>query len=91
MTTVSIGHARLDRCIKAHKKPESQNLFAIIQGGLDPALRKQCIEEMVKRDTPGYAIGGLSGGEEKDKFWRVVSQCTDLMPREKPIYCMGVG
>ncbi|KAG0261016.1 hypothetical protein BG011_001435 [Mortierella polycephala] len=81
----------LDRCIKAHKKPESQNLFAIIQGGLDPALRKQCIEEMVKRDTPGYAIGGLSGGEEKDKFWRVVTQCTDLMPREKPIYCMGVG
>jgi len=46
---------------------------------------------MVKRDTPGYAIGGLSGGEEKDKFWRVVSQCTDLMPRNKPIYCMGVG
>lgn len=66
-------------------------MFAIIQGGLDPALRKKCIEEMVRRDTPGYAIGGLSGGEEKDKFWRVVSQCTDLMPREKPIYCMGVG
>ncbi|KAG0030598.1 hypothetical protein BGZ81_002463 [Podila clonocystis] len=81
----------LDRCIKAHKKPETQNLFAIIQGGLDPSLRKVCIDEMVKRDTPGYAIGGLSGGEEKDKFWRVVSQCTDLMPRNKPIYCMGVG
>jgi len=46
---------------------------------------------MVKRDTPGYAVGGLSGGEEKDKFWRIVSQCTDLLPREKPIYCMGVG
>ncbi|KAF9580271.1 hypothetical protein BGW38_003151 [Lunasporangiospora selenospora] len=81
----------LDRCIKAHSKPESQNLFAIIQGGLDPELRKKCIEEMVKRDTPGYAIGGLSGGEEKDKFWRVVTLCTDQMPREKPIYCMGVG
>jgi queuine tRNA-ribosyltransferase len=54
-------------------------------------LRKKCIDEMVKRDTPGYAVGGLSGGEEKDKFWRIVSQCTDLLPREKPIYCMGVG
>lgn len=72
----------LDRCIAFHKasgrdKPSQdagdepalpeQNLFAIIQGGLDPALRTECLEEMVKRkeDVPGYAIGGLSGGEEK--------------------------
>ncbi|CAG8476351.1 6223_t:CDS:2 [Acaulospora morrowiae] len=81
----------LDRCIAAHKKPDSQNLFAIIQGGLDPDLRRKCVEEMVKRDTPGYAIGGLSGGEEKDIFWRIVTLCTDLLPDHKPIYCMGVG
>jgi hypothetical protein len=45
----------------------AQNLFAIIQGGLDTDLRIECLEEMVKRkeDVPGYAIGGLSGGEEK--------------------------
>lgn len=61
----------LDRCIEAHKKPESQNLFAIIQGGLNPELRKLCVQEMVKRDTPGYAVGGLSGGEEKDEFWKM--------------------
>jgi queuine tRNA-ribosyltransferase len=61
----------LDRCITAHKNPDTQNLFAIIQGGLQPELRKQCIQEMVKRDTPGYAIGGLSGGEEKDEFWKM--------------------
>jgi tRNA-guanine family transglycosylase len=61
----------LDRCIKAHKNPDTQNLFAIIQGGLQPELRKLCIEEMVKRETPGYAIGGLSGGEEKDEFWKM--------------------
>ena len=48
-------------------------------------------EEMVKRDLPGYAIGGLSGGERKDVFWRVVSECTDHLPRDKPRYCMGVG
>ncbi|CAG8436211.1 7101_t:CDS:2 [Funneliformis caledonium] len=81
----------LDRCINAHKKPESQNLFAIIQGGLNMDLRTKCIEEMVKRDTPGYAIGGLSGGEEKDIFWRIVNFCTDKLPKNKPIYCMGVG
>ena len=46
---------------------------------------------MVHRDLPGYAIGGLSGGEEKDIFWKVVSLCTDLLPRHKPRYLMGVG
>lgn len=81
----------LDRCIKAHKNPDSQNLFAIIQGGLDIELRRKCVEEMVKRDTPGYAIGGLSGGEEKDRFWRMVTLCTDLLPEDRPRYCMGVG
>ncbi|CDS08891.1 Putative Queuine tRNA-ribosyltransferase [Lichtheimia ramosa] len=81
----------LDRCIASHKNTDRQNLFAIIQGGLNKELRKKCVEEMVKRDTPGYAVGGLSGGEEKNEFWQIVSLCTDLLPKNKPIYCMGVG
>lgn len=46
---------------------------------------------MTKRDVPGFAIGGLSGGEEKDDFWRMVTLSTDHLPREKPRYLMGVG
>ena len=46
---------------------------------------------MVKRNTPGIAIGGLSGGEEKSLFWKTVSLCTDLLPKSKPRYLMGVG
>jgi queuine tRNA-ribosyltransferase catalytic subunit len=61
----------LDRCITSHKFPDKQNLFCIIQGGLDLDLRRQCCNEMVKRDTPGIAIGGLSGGEAKDDFCKV--------------------
>lgn len=61
----------LDRCIEAHKKPKTQNLFCIIQGGLDLNLRRECCEEMVARDTPGIAIGGLSGGEEKTEYCKV--------------------
>ncbi|OAE24895.1 hypothetical protein AXG93_2931s1380 [Marchantia polymorpha subsp. ruderalis] len=38
-----------------------------------------------------YAIGGLSGGEEKDSFWRIVAQCTAGLPEDKPRYVMGVG
>lgn len=82
IATTSPDHARiheamersvrwLDRCIDAHKYPERQNLFCIIQGGLDLEMRKQCCEEMVARDTPGIAIGGLSGGEAKEDFCRV--------------------
>jgi tRNA-guanine transglycosylase len=81
----------LDRCIAAHARPQEQNLFPIIQGGLDLPLRERCIDEMVARDMPGYAIGGLSGGEDKDQFWRLVKFCTDRLPTNKPIYCMGVG
>lgn len=61
----------LDRCIAAHKYPERQNLFCIIQGGLDLGLRRECCRAMVARDTPGIAIGGLSGGEAKDEFCTV--------------------
>ena len=60
----------LDRCIEFHQKSgrdKSQNLFAIVQGGLDPELRERCLAQMVQRKegVAGFAIGGLSGGEAK--------------------------
>ncbi|KAL8298576.1 hypothetical protein RB597_006653 [Gaeumannomyces tritici] len=81
----------LKRCIAAHRKPESQNLFCIIQGGLDLDMRRECTEAMVDLDTPGIAIGGLSGGEAKDDYCRVVETCTALLPDLKPRYVMGIG
>ena len=60
-------------------------------GGLDEELRKECARELIERNTPGFAIGGLSGGEEKDKFWRQVSASTEVLPKNKPRYLMGVG
>jgi len=83
-----------DRCLGAHKRPECQNLFGIVQGHLDPDLREFSLKEMIRRGFPGYAIGGLSGGEEKSSFWRVVEQCTrpqSGLPADKPRYLMGVG
>ena len=81
----------IDRCIQAHTRKDEQNLFGIVQGGLDLELRKYCTEEMIKRDLPGYAIGGLAGGEGKEDFWKVVNQCTNYLPIHKPRYLMGVG
>ncbi|KAJ3533904.1 hypothetical protein NM688_g7216 [Phlebia brevispora] len=86
----------LDRCIEAHEKScrtDIQNLFAIVQGGLDPQLRDQCLDEMIRRKDriAGYAIGGLSGGEAKDVFWRIIKQCADKLPSDRPRYSMGIG
>jgi queuine tRNA-ribosyltransferase catalytic subunit len=88
-----------DRCYAAVDH-EKQNLFPIVQGGLDTelgGLREISLagfrhrQEEAKYVIPGYAIGGLSGGEEKDKFWRVVDQCCKALPDDKPRYLMGVG
>ncbi|CAF0797608.1 unnamed protein product [Brachionus calyciflorus] len=81
----------LDRCIAAHKRKSEQNLFPIVQGGLDARLRTISANELIKRNTSGYAIGGLSGGEAKEDFWKAVSLSTDILPDNKPRYLMGVG
>lgn len=46
---------------------------------------------MTKRNVPGFAIGGLSGGESKGQFWRMVALSTSRLPKDKPRYLMGVG
>lgn len=46
---------------------------------------------MTQRDVPGFAIGGLSGGEDKAQFWRTVKFSAEHLPRDKPRYLMGVG
>ncbi|XP_038631709.1 queuine tRNA-ribosyltransferase catalytic subunit 1-like [Scyliorhinus canicula] len=84
------------RWLDRNMNPGQQSLFAIIQGGgggggLDAELRKKCLTEMIKCDVSGFAIGGLSGGEEKDNFWRMVKLSTEYLPPAKPRYLMGVG
>ena len=69
---------------------ESQNIFPIVQGGLDPEPRIKCSAEMVRRNAPGFAIGGLSGGETKDEFWRVIHNSAPLLPEDKPKYCVSI-
>lgn len=83
-----------DRCFDAHRSPRTQNLFPIVQGGLDTkVLRRHCLEGFRRRDArlPGYAIGGLAGGESKRDFWLVVDACCRALPDTKPRYLMGVG
>ena len=78
------------RCKDAHVT-ENQALFGIIQGGFYEDLRKQSAEDLIKMDLPGYAIGGISVGEPKEEFLKMLYYTTPLMPKDKPRYLMGVG
>ena len=80
-----------ERCLKAHKNPDRQALFGIIQGGEYIDLRKQSAKDLISLDFPGYAIGGLSVGEPKEIMYEVLEETTPLMPTNKPRYLMGVG
>ncbi len=85
----------LDRCQKAlpahSAQGKRQRLFGIVQGGLDLALRAESARELVARDLPGYAIGGLSVGETKGEMNAVLGAVTPLLPAGRPRYLMGVG
>ncbi|TRU95499.1 MAG: tRNA guanosine(34) transglycosylase Tgt [Microcystis wesenbergii Mw_QC_S_20081001_S30D] len=81
----------LERCLRAHQRPQQQALFAIVQGGIYEDLRVTAAESLVKLDLPGYAIGGVSVGEETSLIHRIVQITAPLLPENKPRYLMGVG
>jgi queuine tRNA-ribosyltransferase len=68
-----------------------QALFGIIQGAGHLDLRRVSLEQTIGIGFDGYAIGGLSVGEEKSRMFDVISDVTPLMPADKPRYLMGVG
>ena len=69
----------------------SQSLFGIVQGGMDLALRKESAERTIEIGFPGYAIGGLSVGEPRERTREVVEATLEHLPKDKPRYLMGVG
>ncbi len=78
------------RCKAAHRM-KNQALFGIVQGGMYKNLRKQSTEEITALDFPGYAIGGLSVGEEIELMYDIAAYTAELLPKDKPRYLMGVG
>ncbi len=78
------------RCQQAATRSD-QAQFAIVQGGLDPELRRWNAEQLVPMNFPGYAIGGLSVGETPQEMYDILDIVTPLLPADKPRYLMGVG
>jgi queuine tRNA-ribosyltransferase len=68
-----------------------QALFGIVQGGAHIDLRRESLERTVEIGFDGYAIGGLSVGEEKPVMWEIIDEIAPRLPADKPRYLMGVG
>jgi queuine tRNA-ribosyltransferase len=94
--SMHMTHRWLDRCIARHRETEGlygydQILAPIIQGSTYTHLRRQSAEFIASRDMPINAIGGLSVGEPHEDMYAMTSVVTEILPKEKPRYLMGVG
>ena len=68
-----------------------KGLFGIVQGGLFTDLRIKSLNDLMKINFDGYAIGGLAVGETQNEMFNILDSIKDLMPTDKPRYLMGVG
>ena len=78
------------RCREAHHRPD-QALFGIVQGGLEPDLRRESAAGLRALDFPGYAVGGLSVGEGPEAMQAALEVTVPELPADRPRYLMGVG
>ncbi len=89
----------LARALEAHRKLSAeqqdrppQSLFPIVQGGIHESLRREAAEHIRGlNDWDGFAIGGLSVGEEKSAMYEMLDVVETALPADKPRYLMGVG
>src|SRR5687767_2031967 len=84
----------LARCLAELQRREGtdQALFPIVQGGIHPHLRREAAKTIGEmHDWPGFGIGGLSVGEEKDAMYEIIEVVDDALPKTHPRYLMGVG
>jgi queuine tRNA-ribosyltransferase len=72
-------------------RADGQQLFAVTQGGTDAELRRRSVEELTALEFDGFALGGLSVGEERDLMLETVAWAAPLLPAGQPRYFMGIG
>ncbi|WP_026947991.1 tRNA guanosine(34) transglycosylase Tgt [Algoriphagus marincola] len=94
--SMEMTHRWLKRCTERFDSTEgkygyNQTLFPIVQGSVYKDLRKQSAEFIAEQGREGNAIGGLSVGEPAEMMYEMTEIVTDLLPRDKPRYLMGVG
>jgi queuine tRNA-ribosyltransferase len=78
------------RSLAARDNPE-QALFAIVQGGVVPQLRRESAAFLTEHPFDGFALGGLAVGDERSEREDVTRLSAELLPVDRPRYLMGVG
>ncbi|MDR2221251.1 MAG: tRNA guanosine(34) transglycosylase Tgt [Flavobacteriaceae bacterium] len=94
--SMHMTHRWLDRCVSHLEKTPalygySQTLFPIVQGSTYKDLREQSAEYIAGVGAEGNAIGGLSVGEPAEEMYAMTEVVTNILPKDKPRYLMGVG
>jgi queuine tRNA-ribosyltransferase len=94
--SMDMTHRWLKRCCEYFDKTEpkygySQTLFPIVQGSVYKDLRVKSAEVIASFEREGNAIGGLSVGEPAEMMYEMTDMVTDILPKDKPRYLMGVG
>ena len=90
LNSVKLTSRWAKRCLQK-KDNDNQAIFGIVQGGMYRDLRELSAKELVEMNFDGYALGGLSVGEDSKTRHRVIKETVDYIPNEKPLYLMGVG
>ena len=90
LNSVGLTEQWARRCM-AHKKDDAQALFGIVQGGTYQELREMSAIGLVSMNFDGYALGGLSVGEDRSTREKIIRFTRELLPDNKPVYLMGVG
>jgi len=85
------AHACQEAWMNSSGPAEGRNLFGIVQGGRFQELREKSASELVELNFPGYAVGGVSVGETEEEMLEQVGWTTQVLPKDKPRYVMGVG
>jgi len=80
-----------ERSKSAHRHECGAALFGIVQGGMYPELRGESAQALMEIGFDGYALGGLSVGEEAEVMYQVMDHALPLLPEDRPRYVMGVG
>jgi queuine tRNA-ribosyltransferase len=89
-TAMERTHRWAGRCLKNEAAP-GQLRFGITQGGFDDELRRESAQALAAMPFDGFGVGGLSLGEPKELTYRLLSVQTNVLPRDRPRYLMGVG
>jgi len=94
--SLGLTHRWLDRCVARFNETEpkygyTQALFPIVQGSVYKDLRIESAEFIASKNCFGNAIGGLSVGEPAEEMYAMTEVVTNILPKDKPRYLMGVG